>query len=77
MHRARSGQPRQRTPNETLPLGVSVLVCPAGQVTVPAVKSIANSSAVNPPGTGARSGIGLMTAVCPAAASAARASPVP
>jgi hypothetical protein len=39
--------------------------------------SMVKSSVVNPPGTGARSGIGLITARCPAAASAARALPVP
>lgn len=42
-----------------------------------ASKSMMKSSLVNPPGTGARSGSGLITAMWPASASAARAAPVP
>jgi hypothetical protein len=50
---------------------------PGGQVTVRAVWSMAKSSAVKPPGTGARTGIGLINASWPASASVARAAPLP
>jgi hypothetical protein len=52
-------------------------VLPAGQVTVPAVSSTVKSSMVNPPGTGAGSGFGLITAWCSASLIAPRRSPVP
>ncbi|CAG7026110.1 hypothetical protein B0172_03318 [Mycobacterium avium subsp. paratuberculosis] len=42
-----------------------------------ASKSMRKSSLVKPPGTGERSGSGLITATWPASASAARAAPVP
>src|SRR6266498_2968954 len=50
---------------------------PVGQVTVPARSSTVKSSTVNPPTTAACSGLGLITAVCPAPAMASRRSPVP
>ena len=77
VHRARRGQSRQGAPNVAVPLAVICRVCPAGQVTVPVVVSMVKSSAVNPPGTAGRSGIGLITAVWPASASTARAGPLP
>ena len=78
VQRARSGQPRQAAPKVTaLRSRVIGRVSPAGQVTVPAASSTVKSSRVNPPGTGGRSGHGLITAVCPASASAASTSPVP
>ena len=43
-------------------------VIPAGQVTVPAWVSMLKSSMVNPPAIAGRSGIGLITAVCPCSA---------
>ncbi len=58
-------------------LAVTCRVIPAGQVTVPAAASTVKSSAVKPPSTAGRSGQGLITAWCPAAAIAARRSPVP
>ena len=57
VHRNRSGQSRQAAPKTAARAAVIVRVRPAGQVTVPAVVSIAKSSAVNPPGTAARNGI--------------------
>jgi hypothetical protein len=58
------------------PLRVRVIerISPFGQVTVPAVSSTVKSSRVNPPGTAARNGIGMITTSCPASA---RASPEP
>ena len=76
VHRARSGHPRQAAPKVTLRLVVIRRVTPFGQVTVPAASSTVNSSRVNPPATAGRSGIGLITGVCPAAVNSARASPV-
>ena len=61
----------------TLRRAVMRRVTPLGQVTVPACSSTVKSSMVNPPATAGRSGLGLMTAVWPAAASPARAGPVP
>ena len=58
-------------------LAVSCRVIPAGQVTVLAAVSTVKSSAVKPPLTAGSSGQGLITARCPAAAIAARRSPVP
>jgi len=77
VHCARRGQPRQAAPKVTPPLVVIGRVSPAGQVAVRVVWSMVKSSAVNPPVAGARSGIGLMIAVCPASARAARAAPLP
>ena len=62
VQRARSGQGPQAAPNVAVPLGLIVRVRPLGQVTVRVVWSMVKSSAVKPPGTGARSGIGLMIA---------------
>ncbi len=77
MQRARIGQPRQAAPKVTERRGAIGRVIPFGQVTVPAASSTVKSSRVNPPGTVGRSGHGLITAVCPACCSAAKASPVP
>jgi hypothetical protein len=52
-------------------------VWPAGQVTVLAWRSTVKASRVKPPGVAGRSGIGLISWVCPAAVSAARVSPPP
>ena len=60
VHRSRSGQSRQATPNTTCRAVVIRRVSPAGQVAVPASSSTVKSSTVNPPGTGGRSGIGLI-----------------
>ena len=77
VHCDAKGHERQYFSNFAPPLGVIATVFSAGQVTVRASKSMLKSSLVNPPGTGARSGIGLMTAVCFISASVARAWPVP
>ena len=77
VHCAAKGHERQYLWNEAPPLGRMATVWVAGQVTVRSSKSIVKSSLVKPPGTGVRSGIGLMTATWPAALSPARASPVP
>lgn len=69
-------QPRQAAPKVTLR---RVLLRPgtsAGQVTVPAFLSTLKSSRVNPPSTAGLSGLGLMTAECPASCTAAQV-PVP
>jgi hypothetical protein len=58
-------------------LGVTGTVCPAGQVTVRAARSITKSSLVNPPGTAARDPIGLIVWWWPAARSAVRVGPPP
>jgi hypothetical protein len=65
VQRKARGQVRHRTPNTALLVGVIATVSPAGQVTVPATVSMAKSSLVKPPGTAARSGIGLMVWVWP------------
>ena len=57
--------------------GVIGRMMPAGQVTAPACSSTVKSSTVNPPGTAAGSGPGLITAWCPAWPIASRRSPVP
>jgi len=77
VHRARSGQVPQAAPKMTLRVGVTGRVMPAGQVTVPACSSTVKSSTVNPPGTAGCSGLGLITARCPALPIASRRSPVP
>jgi hypothetical protein len=77
VHRCCNGQLRQAAPNVAVPLRVIVRVKPFGQVTAAARWSMLKSSAVKPPGTGARSGIGLMSASCPASMSVARAAPLP
>ena len=77
VHRARSGQVRQAAPKTTWRAGGIVRVTPAGQVTVPACSSTVKSSRVNPPGTAGWTGLGLITAWCPAFPIASRSSPVP
>ena len=77
VQRCRSGQPRQARPKVTIRVRLIGLVTPFGQVAVPAASSTVKSSRVNPPGMARRSGAGLITAVCPAASSAASASPLP
>ena len=77
VHRSRSGQSRQATPKVAMRVRLSATVCPAGQVTVPACSSTVKSSTVNPPSTGACSGLGLITAAWPASSIAPRRSPVP
>src|SRR5438128_5093140 len=77
VHRGASGHPRHRTPNVAEPLEVMATVCPAGQVTVRASRSMTKSSRSNPPGTAGRSAIALMAWVCSALRSAARVSPEP
>ncbi len=72
VHRAHSGQLRPAAPKTAWRAGVRVRVVPAGQVTVPAASSTVKSSMVNAPATAGRSGPGLLTAVCPASARAAR-----
>jgi hypothetical protein len=67
----------QRQSNTARRLGVIATVWPAGQVTVLACRSTVKSSLVNPPGTAAGSGIGLIVWTCPAAVSAARVAPLP
>jgi hypothetical protein len=76
-HRWRSGQSRQAAPKVAIRVRLSATVRPAGQVTVPACSPAAKSSTVSPPATGACSGLGLITAACPAPAIAPRRSPVP
>ena len=56
---------------------VTCRVIPAGQVTVPAAASAVKSSVVKPPSTAGWTGLGLITAWCPALPIAARRSPVP
>jgi hypothetical protein len=58
-------------PKPTRRLGLIGRVCPAGQVTVAAAWSTVNASMVNPPGTGGRTGHGLMIGSCPGSAWAA------
>ena len=77
MQRERSGQVRQAAPKTTWRDGGMVRVIPAGQVTVPACSSTAKSSRVNPPSTAGCTGLGLITARCPALPIASRRSPVP
>lgn len=77
VHFPRSGQARQAAPKMTAFLAVTCRVMPAGQVTVPAAASTVKSSTVKPPSTAGWTGLGLMTAWCPAAVIAARRSPVP
>ena len=62
VHRRRSGQLRHKTPKVATRVRLSATACPAGQVTVPCRSSTVKSSTVNPPLTGACSGLGLITA---------------
>lgn len=77
VHRSRSGQARQAAPKITLRAGVIARVTPAGQVTVPDCSSTVKWSTVKPAGTAGRTGLGLITARCPAPPMAWRSSPVP
>jgi hypothetical protein len=77
VHRSRSGQLPQAAPKMTLRVGVISRVRPAGQVTAPACSSTVKSSMVNPPATAGCTGLGLITAWCPAWPIASRRSPVP
>jgi hypothetical protein len=65
VHLPRSGQPTQAAPKVTVRVLVIGRVNPVGQVTVPALSSMAKSL-MNPPGTAGRSGPGLITVSCPA-----------
>jgi hypothetical protein len=70
-------QPRRDGRAVATRVRLKATVCPAGQVTMPACSSTVKSSMVSPPCTGACSGLGLITAWCPAFSIASRRSPVP
>ena len=75
--RWRSGQSRPKAPKVATRVRLKATVFLAGQVTAPTRSLTVKSSMVSPPCTGACSGLGLITAWCPASLIAPRRSPMP